>query len=398
MANFFPSNRTDDQLARLAFLDVPGIGRQTIKRIEENALNSNFSLAEVWQKASQFGHLVGLTEQQSYAVLQWKKKLQVRDFYEGLRQKNIEVLFLEDTFYPHLLRQTLDPPLCLFIRGSVENFFFPPIAIVGTRKMTGYGRQVTEKFVRQLIPDNVCIVSGCMIGIDAIAHQSALNEKGKTIGVLGYGFDHVYPRKVAPLLDEMILSNQLLISEYPPATPPNKGSFPERNRIVAGLSLATIIPEAAEPSGSFITARCALEYGRPVCAVPGPITSIYSEGTKSLINQGAVCISSGKEVWKEVQEHHLWEIWQKNLPLEWRKKSISPNSALPDLKSTPYASVPEDPLQREVYHQLLAQPLSFNELLERTQFSFSQVMSALTMLEMTGFIRKDSDLWYLKNI
>jgi DNA processing protein len=392
MDSFVEQDFTSSQLARLALLTIPGVGRKTINRIEKNCIHEKKQLIEVWNHLERLGLQFGLSEVQYIAGLEQRKSFNFQEYRANLAKKRISVLFIEDKVYPELLRKIPDPPMCLFWRGKLDALSDPPVAIVGTRKATGYGRLVTETLSTQLTEMGVCIVSGCMMGIDGIAHQVALAQKGRTVGVLGYGFDHVYPSRMAPLLKEMEESGQLLLSEYPPDTRPSKGTFPERNRIVAGLSLATLIPEAAEPSGSFITARCCLDSGRPVCAVPGPITSIYSEGTKALINQGAVLVTSAQEVWEQIEEHHLLEIWQKGVPI--RHDTVSVKRKNSRGKSLP----PTDPSQLFLYTELRSQPLSFNDLLGRSSLSLTQVLTSLTMLEMDGLVRKEGDLWHVKSL
>jgi DNA processing protein len=393
MKNFSSPKYSKQQLSRLQFLLVPGVGRHTIRKLESEAKKRKVKLAEMWNNVGTYGREFGLGQVQIESAVQFKKNFNLENYLENLSAQRISLLFLEDSLYPELLRKTADAPLCLFVRGRLDALAYPPIAMVGTRKVTGYGRDVAEILTTQLVEKDSCIVSGCMVGIDQISHQVALAQQGHTIGVLGYGFNYVYPSRVASLLLEMEEAGQLLLSEYSPEIAPSKGTFPERNRIVAGLSLATVIPEAAEPSGSFITARYALDYGRPVCAVPGPMTSIYSEGTKELINQGAALVTSAAEIWKQVEEYHLMEIWQKNVPT-----GLSQDLKQPKKSSFLPKKLPSDPNQLQVYRELTAQPLNSNDLLAKVNCTMTQILNALTILEITGLVRKDGDIWYAKTI
>lgn len=208
-------------------------------------------------------------------------------------------LLITDVRYPKRLREIPDPPSELYIQGEVPDFSLPMIAIVGTRHVTTYGEKVTQFFTRELIKAGFTIVSGFMYGVDAIAHQTALKEQGRTIGVLGFGFDYMYPANHRSLAKQMIDSGNCLITEFLPDQPPRPWSFPKRNRIVSGLCLGVLVTEAAKKSGSKITARLAAEQGREVFTVPGAIDSLYSEGTKELVNLGAKLVTNVDDILEE---------------------------------------------------------------------------------------------------
>jgi DNA processing protein len=203
---------------------------------------------------------------------------------KDIKSKDIKILTLYDEDYPKALKDVYDPPVVLYYRGTLlpedENSF----GVVGTRKITGYGEMITEKLTGDLVRLGFTIVSGLARGVDTIAHKTALSEGGRTIAVLGSGLNSIYPQQNISLAKQ-IEQNGAVVSEFPPDYPPMAENFPQRNRIISGLSKAILIPEAAEKSGSLITARLALEQGREVFAVPGPITSFQSKGTANLIKR-----------------------------------------------------------------------------------------------------------------
>ncbi len=212
-------------------------------------------------------------------------------------------LNLGDKDYPPLLKEIQNPPSALYIQTSLnitKLFNKKAIAIVGSRNMTVYGREVTQKFTRELVNLGFTIISGLARGIDYIAHQTALKEKGATIAVLGCGLDRIYPANHARIANE-IVNNGALITEFPEGTQIFPSNFPRRNRIISGLSLGVLVTEASEKSGSLITARLAAEQGREVFAVPGPITSIYSGGVTSLIKKGAKPVNTIDDIIEELQ-------------------------------------------------------------------------------------------------
>lgn len=213
----------------------------------------------------------------------------------------ITTIKTNDERYPHLLSQIDDPPTILYVKGNLELNAGPAIAVVGTRRITPYGLEATKFFTRGLVKMGFTIVSGFMYGVDAQAHISALEVGGRTIGVLGFGFDYMYPASHRSLAARMLSEGQTLISEYPPQTKPHPKNFPARNRIVSGMSLGVLVIEAAPKSGSKITARLAAEQGREVFAVPGPFSSVYSEGTKELVNLGAKLVTCVDDIMDELK-------------------------------------------------------------------------------------------------
>lgn len=200
----------------------------------------------------------------------------------------VATLEISDPKYPQLLREAPDPPKLLYYRGNLDLLELPMTSVVGTRKPTAYGIEVTQIVINKLAPTQV-VVSGLAYGIDALAHEQTLALGGKTIAVLGSGLDpaSIYPAENRELAEAIVAKGGLLLSEYPPGSPPLKFHFPARNRIIAGLAPQLLVIEAGEVSGTLITAQLALDYNRDVWAVPGPITSPLSRGTNMLLVAGA---------------------------------------------------------------------------------------------------------------
>jgi len=290
---------TTDRRAMIAFLAVPGIGRKTFRMLERRVVEMGISLSELWNRRRDW-EKAGLGESKREALEIFQEKYTPAGLIRFLTQKKIRVMTIYDKNYPKLLKEIDDPPLTLYIMGSKIEQESTAISVVGTRKMTPYGERAIEKIVGELVGQGVMIVSGFMYGVDYRAHQVALDYGGQTLGVLGFGFDHIFPRSFVGKFQNMLDRGMTFITEYPPFVRAKKGCFPERNRIVAGLSAGTIVIEAAARSGTSITANLAAEYGRGVFAVPGSIFSPYSEGTRVLINNGACLVESGYEVLEEI--------------------------------------------------------------------------------------------------
>jgi DNA processing protein len=237
---------------------------------------------------------------------------------ERVRVLGADVLILDDGTYPALLREIADPPLTLYVRGEWEACLDAPcVAIVGSRRCSTYGQNVALMLARELASRGVTIVSGLARGIDAAAHRGALEAGGRTVGVLGTGVDEVYPRDHKKLAEEILHQGGALVSQFPLGTPPIPENFPYRNRIISGLSLGVLLVEAAENSGSLITARLAMEQNREVFAVPGNVTSRNSFGTNYLIKgAGAKLVQQ----WQDVAAELPPDIAARLLPPEPPKK------------------------------------------------------------------------------
>ncbi len=215
-------------------------------------------------------------------------------------RQGVVLLGGEDAGFPELLRQIPDPPLALFVRGALPDPGAAAVAVVGARRCSRLGREVAYQLAREMGSTGISVVSGLALGIDAAAHQGSLDAggHGRTVAVLGSGLAQIYPRSNATLADRILGEGGSLISEYPPATPPAKHRFPERNRLISGLSHGVVVVEAGERSGSLITARLALEQGREVMAVPGPVSGGASRGCHRLLREGAALVECAEHVFE----------------------------------------------------------------------------------------------------
>ncbi len=301
---------------------------------------------------------------------------------EHVRKLGGDILVLDDGVYPPLLRETYDPPVVLYVKGAwAECLDGPCVAIVGSRRCSTYGQNAALMLSRELARRGVTIISGMARGIDAAAHRGALEAGGRTVGVMGTGLDQIYPRDHKKLADDILKSNGALVTQFPLGTPPVSENFPYRNRVISGLSLGVVVVEAAENSGSLITARLAMEQNREVFAVPGNITSRNSFGTNYLIKgAGAKLVQQ----WQDIAGELPPEIAAQLLPPP-SKKSKKKGELLDQLQLTPQdLSEPE----RAVFKLLSTDtPQQIDALAETTRLSITQLTSALLTLEMRELIR-----------
>ncbi|WP_219836649.1 DNA-processing protein DprA [Paenibacillus sp. R14(2021)] len=276
--------------------ETPGIGWQSVRKAVECGQWSAYErfTPEAWMSSA------GLKPEQGKALSNAFTSMDIEARRARMMKLGITVICYFDEAYPELLKQSPQPPWVLYTIGRLHLLNQQSIAIVGTRGPTSYGRRTASQLGEKLSLHGITVVSGLARGVDAMAHEGALKGAGSTIAVLGTPVDRVYPAENRHLFQE-IAANGLIISEVPLGTPFHPGLFPLRNRIIAGLSLGTVVVEAAERSGSLITADQALEMSRDVFAVPGPISSPKSAGTNGLIRQGAKLIASFEDIMEEYE-------------------------------------------------------------------------------------------------
>jgi DNA processing protein len=277
-------------------------------------------------------------------------------------QPHHAIVTLEDPRYPPLLRETPDPPPVLFAAGRIELLARPILAIVGSRNASAQGMRNAEAFARVLSAHDLCIASGMALGIDAAAHRGALREAGRSVAVLGCGIDVIYPRGNAQLYRQLTAEG-LVLSEFPLGTRPLTHHFPRRNRIIAGLSHGCLVVEAALASGSLITARCAVDMGRDVFAIPGSIHSPLSKGCHHLIKQGAKLVDDALDVLDELG------MAKQSLP------AMNPQPAL-------------EPEAESVLVALGHDPCGFDALVERTGIAVERLAALLTQLELDSRVSR----------
>lgn len=280
----------------LALHSIDGLGPIRLKAILDNFKDPKL----VWEANEAELQTIGIPKNVIQNLVSVRKSLSPEEFINSIEKSGIKWITLFDENYPKLLKEIYDPPIVLYYKGNLGCLKEKTIAVVGTRKMTGYGKIVCEQFVKALVNFNLTIVSGLARGIDSQAHKTAVVQGGQTAAVLGGGLNEIYPTENIGLAQNIIDGYGVLISEYPPDYPSFPGNFPARNRIISGLSLAILVVEAAQDSGSLITARAALEQGRDVFAIPGPITSHLSRGPINLIKDGARAVFEPGEILDEM--------------------------------------------------------------------------------------------------
>lgn len=307
------------------------------------------------------------------------------DIKISLRLGQKAVCYEEEDKYPELLRHIPDPPLCLFYIGEIHKDLLC-IGIVGTRYPSSYGIEVTRTFSSFLALMGICIVSGMAIGIDTIAHKSAVDAGGKTWAILGSSIERIYPQSNVKLGKEIIEKGGAIISEFPPGVSPAPENFPRRNRIIAGISKAVLITEAPEKSGALITAYLALEYGRDVFAVPGNISSEKSKGTNKLIKEGAHLADSPDDIMSEIIP---------SLSSHQKKSDfgfISPYATAYEIKR-PYLT-PEEEKILSILDSEVA--LHIDDIIKKTNLNPSDVVSNLISLEIKALVVEEGMGYYKK--
>src|SRR5260221_13007822 len=301
---------------------------------------------------------------------------------ERVRKLAGDILVLDDGVYPALLRETYDPPVVLYAKGAWDECLERPcVAVVGSRRCSTYGQNAALMMSRELAQRGVTIVSGLARGIDAAAHRGALEAGGRTVAVMGTGLDRIYPRDHKKLGDEILNRGGALVTQFPLGTPPVSENFPYRNRVISGLSLGVLVIEAAENSGSLITARLAMEQNREVFAVPGNITSRNSFGTNYLIKgAGAKLVQQWQDIATELPPKFAAKLLPPPFGEMNKEKSLADRLAF----------VPEGLSGNEtsVFNLLSTDsPLQIDTLAEATKLSITQLTSALLALEMRELIR-----------
>jgi DNA processing protein len=301
---------------------------------------------------------------------------------ENVRKLGAEILILDDGVYPALLREIYDPPVALYVTGAWSECLDQPcVAIVGSRRCSTYGLNAASMLARDLAQRGVTIVSGFARGIDAAAHRGALEAGGRTIAVLGTGIGEVYPRDHKKLGEEILAAGGAMVTQFPLATPPVSENFPYRNRIISGLSLGVVVVEAAENSGSLITARLAIEQNREVFAVPGNITSRNSFGTNYLIKgAGAKLVQQWQDVAAELPPQIAAQLLPPPLGDKKKEKWVADQLAMVPQGLTGY--------EQSVFRLLSADnPAHIDALVNQSRISIPDLTAALLTLEMRDLVR-----------
>ncbi len=350
----------------VGFSLIPGIGRVRFAQLE----NYFGSLEEAWKAAPANLKHAGLDSGSINAITSWQPKISLEAEMEKLDRYGVKVFTYHDPNYPSRLKEIYDYPPLLYVRGSLLPEDEWCLAVVGTRRATVYGRQVTEEIVADLSQSKITIVSGLARGIDSVAHHSALEAGGRTIAVFACGLDIVYPSENANLA-RSIIQQGAVISEYPLGTKPRAENFPRRNRIMSGLSLGVLVTEAGETSGAMITAHLALEQNREVFAIPGSILSPASSGTNHLIQEGAKLVRNYTDILEEL-----------NLTAVARQMEIR-------------EVIPASDTESQLLKQLSAEPTHIDEVCRSSGLPISTVSSTLAMMELKGLVKQVGTMSYV---
>lgn len=357
----------DNLLPWFYLKSVPGIGNHLYKRLIDRFNSPEF----VFQSSpQQLLEVEGISTRQVAAILNYKPTDRARAEFDQVYQKGYQIITLKDPVYPALLREIPDPPPFLYICGTLDGLE-KNIAVVGSRNATAYGISATQKLCADLAKFNMTIVSGMAIGIDAAAHQGALAAKGKTIAVLGSGFNNIYPSENLNLF-RRIAEEGAVISEFTLDAEPEAHHFPIRNRIISGMSMGTVVVEATRKSGSLITARLAAEQNREVFAVPGSIQSFKSTGTHTLIKQGAKLVENAQDVLEELAGF---------LGAPLRSEDHDPSR-----KAAVLPLLPSDELA--VYKVLSAYPEHIDTIVRKTRIEPGKLLGLLLQLELKGMVQQ----------
>ncbi|MDD4168691.1 MAG: DNA-processing protein DprA [Desulfotomaculaceae bacterium] len=340
---------------------LPGIGKRLWTLVE------HFGSPEAaWEaSAKELSGAPGIGAEGPDGLVQRKANLDLEDLVAKLEASGISFYCYSEPGYPEKLLSIFDPPPVIFVRGQFKAGDSLAVAMVGSRKPSPYGQIVAERLAKDLAAVDVTIISGMARGIDTVVHKGALAANGRTVAVMGSGLDVVYPRENKRLM-EQIIANGLVISEFPPGSPPEAWHFPARNRIISGLALATVVVEAGERSGALITADFALEQGRDVMAVPGNIVNPLSRGPHRLIKQGARLVEGAGDILDELGLEKLF-----------------PANQVGDGGSVKMSADEE-----ALYRLLALDPVSLDELIVKSGLTSQKVMAALMYLEIKGFVRQ----------
>jgi len=370
------ANAHTSQIAWLALTLTPGLGPTRARRLVEffgsveGVLNASLTELEA----------AGLPAAAAQSLGTGKSIELAHDEVAKAAAAEIGLVALDDGEYPARLRQIYDPPLVLYVRGNVGALAQPGIAVIGTRHPTPYGTGMAERLACDLASRGLIIFSGLARGVDTAAHRGAVSAKGKTVAVFGTGVDIVYPKENARLADQILSMGGTLISEFPLGAFAAPQNFPIRNRIISGISCGVLVIEAAEYSGTRITARCALEQNREVFAVPGNVTNKNSWGPNTLIKQGAKLVATWEDVWEELPA-------DVQLALTPPAGAESPGSQTASLFEEPSLS----PHEKKIYRVLKAdEALHLDEIIEKleSELSSSEIFAALFELELSGKVKQ----------
>jgi DNA processing protein len=351
----------------VGFNKVPGIGPMRLKRM----LESFGDIESAWHASKDELRTLGLGQKTIDDFLRIRTGLNLEEEIDRIHAGGYKLVSWDSDGYPVRLKEIDSPPPILYVWGDLDPNDRWAVAIVGTRRMSPYGEAVTKELSSALAMNGITIVSGMARGVDGVAHQTALDNGGRTLAVLGSGLDHLYPpehRRLAKQISE----HGAVLTDYPLGTRPEARNFPPRNRIISGLALVVVIIEAGEGSGALITANFAADQGREVFAVPGKIHSKKSMGTNKLIKDGATPFLEVEDVLEAL-----------NFDIIIRQEEIN-------------EFIPEDEIERMVYERLSFEPIHVDSIKAMCGLPVSKITASLAMLELKGRARQVGGMQYVK--
>jgi len=360
----------------LAMSLTPGLGPTSVRKLVQH-----FGSAEAVLRAS-LTELegAGIQAVSAQSLATGKSAELAREELARARDASVTVVSMDDPLYPRRLKEIYDPPVILYVRGDAGLLEKPGIAVVGTRHPTPYGSGMAERLGCDLASQGLVIISGMARGVDTASHRGAISAKGKTIAVFGTGVDVIYPKENSRLSEQILSGGGALVSEFPLGTFAAPQNFPIRNRILSGMSVGVLVVEAAEYSGTRITARLALEQNRDVFAVPGNVTNKNSWGPNTLIKQGAKLVATWEDVWED-------------LPTEVRL-TLTPAVSSESADASAASLFPDDglpPHERRILSLLKADEAThIDQIVEKleSELSSSEIFAALFELELNGKVRQ----------
>ena len=360
----------------LAISLTPGLGPTKSRKLVEH-----FGAAErVLQATLTELEATGIQAVSAQAIATGKSAELAREEMAKAAKAGINILSLDDALYPARLKEIYDPPIIIYVRGDAGLLAKPGLAVVGTRHPTPYGSGMAERLACDLATQGLVIISGMARGVDTASHRGAITAKGKTIAVFGTGVDVIYPKENSRLSEQILALGGALVSEFPLGTFAAPQNFPIRNRILSGMSVGVLVVEAAEYSGTRITARLALEQNRDVFAVPGNVTNKNSWGPNTLIKQGAKLVATWEDVWEDLPPEVRFALTPAAAPESPDAKSASlfPDEGLP-------------PHEKRILSLLKADEAThIDEIVEKleSEMSSSEIFAALFELELNGKVRQ----------
>jgi DNA processing protein len=373
--------REQARMAWMALTLTPGMGPTRIWK----AMNRLGAAEQVFEASLTELEGLGMPAQSAQFVFEGKARAAAEDETKRVAEAGGTVLTPEDEAYPERLREIYDPPAVLWIRGDVTLLARPGIAVVGTRQPSPYGAGMAELLSRDLANRRMVILSGMARGVDTAAHKGAIEAGGKTVAVWGTGIDVIYPKENKKLAESIVATGGTIVSEYPLGTFPAPQNFPIRNRILSGMSVGVLVIEAAEYSGTRITARCAMEQNRDVYAVPGNVTNKNAWGPNTLIKQGAKLTATWEDIWEDLPSQIRLQLEDERMAVDGGAESKAGGAA------SLFNDAPLPEHERIVFGRLRHdESTQLDELIEQleAELGSAEIFTALFELELAGRVRQ----------